>query len=115
MGTHSQDNGELPEGKRTASCWNNELEYFLLSAEDDAISILSFAENACDEGGRKKFAVLETKRGIEEDRTLLRGSARKPAQKLQGAAGSQRAHDREAEQAFDDNRAKAKIDERSLG
>ena len=24
-----------------------------------------FAENACDEGGRKKFAVLETKRGIE--------------------------------------------------
>ena len=29
------------------------------------ISILSFSENACDEGGRKKFAVLETKRGVE--------------------------------------------------
>ena len=43
----------------------NELEHFLLNPEDDAISILSFAENACDEGGCKKFAVLGTKRGME--------------------------------------------------
>ena len=34
----------------------------MLSPEDDAIRILSFAENACDEGGRNKFAVFETKR-----------------------------------------------------
>ena len=42
-----------------------ELEHFLLSPGDDAISIFSFAENACDEGGRNKFAVLETKRGVK--------------------------------------------------
>ena len=43
----------------------NELEHFLLSPEDDAISILLFAETVCEEGGRKKFAVLETNQGIE--------------------------------------------------
>ena len=43
----------------------NELDHFLLSPEDGAISILSFAENACQEGGRNKFAVLETKRGVQ--------------------------------------------------
>ena len=43
----------------------NELEHFLLSPEDNAISVLSFVENACEEGGRKTFAVLESKRGIE--------------------------------------------------
>ena len=36
----------------------------MLSPEDDALSILSFAESAWDEGERKKFAVLETKGGI---------------------------------------------------
>ena len=43
----------------------NEPKHFLLSPENYASSILSFAEKACDEGGRKKFAVLETKRGVE--------------------------------------------------
>ena len=38
----------------------NELEHFLLSQGDEAVRILSFAENACDEGGRKKFGVLWT-------------------------------------------------------
>ena len=42
-----------------------DLEHFSLSPEDGAISILSFAEISCDEGGRQKFAVLKTKRGIE--------------------------------------------------
>ena len=42
-----------------------EKEHFLLSPGDGAISILSFAENTCDLGGREKFAVLETKRGTE--------------------------------------------------
>ena len=41
----------------------------MLCPKDDAISILSFAENACGEGGREKFAVLETKRGIEVAKT----------------------------------------------
>ena len=36
-----------------------------LTQEDNAISVLSFAANACDEGGRKTFRVLETERGIE--------------------------------------------------
>ena len=43
----------------------SELEQFLHSPWDDAISIMSIVENPCDEGGRKKFAVLETKRGID--------------------------------------------------
>ena len=43
----------------------NELEHFLLSPENYASSILSFAEKACDDGGRKKFAVLQTKRCVE--------------------------------------------------
>ena len=38
---------------------------FLLSPEEDAISIQSFAENACGEEGSKKFSVLEIKRGTE--------------------------------------------------
>ena len=38
------------------------MDHFLLSPKDTAMSILSFAENACDEGGRKKS---ETKRGTE--------------------------------------------------
>ena len=42
-----------------------ELDHFFLSPEDNAISILSFGENACDERGRMEFAVLETKRSIE--------------------------------------------------
>ena len=33
----------------------SKLELFLLSTVDDPISIMSFAENACDEGGRSKF------------------------------------------------------------
>ena len=37
----------------------------MLSAGDVAISILSFVEETCDQGGRKKFAVLETKRGTD--------------------------------------------------
>ena len=41
-----------------------ELGHFLLGPEDAAIGILSFAENACGEEGRRKFAVLETKRGM---------------------------------------------------
>ena len=41
----------------------DELEHFLLSPGDDTINILSFAENACGEGGRKKFGVVETKGG----------------------------------------------------
>ena len=40
---------------------NRELEHFLLSPRDAAINIMSFAETACGEGGRKKFAVLKTK------------------------------------------------------
>ena len=39
--------------------------HFLLSPGDEDISIMSFAENACDEGGRKRFAVNETSQGIE--------------------------------------------------
>ena len=42
-----------------------ELVRFLLSPGDEAISFLSLADKACDEGGRKKFAVLQTKRGVE--------------------------------------------------
>ena len=42
-----------------------DLEQYWLSPEEDAISILSFVENVWYEEGRKKFAVLETKRGIE--------------------------------------------------
>ena len=37
----------------------------MLSPGDDAISILCCVVNACGEGGRKKIAVLEMKRGIE--------------------------------------------------
>ena len=40
------------------------LEHFWSSTRDDAISIMSCAENVCDERGRKKFAV-ETKRGTK--------------------------------------------------
>ena len=39
-------------------------ERFLLNPRDDAISTVSFGEHACDEGGRKKFAVLTTQRGV---------------------------------------------------
>ena len=57
----------------------NELERFVLSPQDDAISTLSFAENACDGGGRKKFA-MQASHGYGGDKTLLRGSTRKPEQ-----------------------------------
>ena len=40
------------------------------------------------------------KRRSGGDRTLLRGSARKPGQLLQGVTGSHRVQKREAEQAF---------------
>ena len=60
----------------------SELEDFLLSPGDDAISIMSCAKNACD-GGCKKLAVLETKRGVEV--AFLRVFAREPRQKLQEA------------------------------
>ena len=55
-----------------------ELQHFLFSPGDDTISILCFADNACDEGGQKKFVVLETKRSIEMTghRAFLRSSAR---------------------------------------
>ena len=39
-----------------------ELQHFLLSPKDTAICIVTLADNACDERGRKKFAVLETKK-----------------------------------------------------
>ena len=45
--------GELPEGSEAFQVEISELEHFLLGPGDDAISILSFAENACGEGGRK--------------------------------------------------------------
>ena len=95
----------------------NELELFVLSPEDGAISNMSFAENACGEGGRKKprGARNEARHRSGGDKTLLRGSARKPEQKLQAVAGSHCAHEREAEQAYGDMAANAKIDERSLG
>ena len=38
------------------------MDHFLLSPKDTAMSVLSFAENACDEGGRKKS---ETKQRTE--------------------------------------------------
>ena len=38
----------------------SELEYFLLSPRDDAMSIFSFAENALDERGYSRFAMNET-------------------------------------------------------
>ena len=40
------------------------LSTFSLS-EDNAINILSFAEVACGEGGRKKVTVLENERAVE--------------------------------------------------
>ena len=46
-----------------------ELEHVLLSPGNAEISILSFAEKACDVGERKKFAVLWTKRGLEVPET----------------------------------------------
>ena len=36
-----------------------ELEHFLLSPGDEALSILSFAENACDEWAYNRFVVKE--------------------------------------------------------
>ena len=56
-------NVEFPEGMRKCSRWDYRVGALL--ARDEAISILSFGENACDEGGRRKFAVLETQRGVE--------------------------------------------------
>ena len=89
----------------------NELEHFLLSPEDDAISIPSFAENDCVEGGRKKFAVLEPKRGTKVSQT---GRFFEALHEDQGVAANHRVHEREAEQAFGDNGAKAKIDQRRM-
>ena len=37
----------------------------LLSSGDEAVSIMSFAENAFGEGGHKRFVVIETSKGIE--------------------------------------------------
>ena len=89
----------------------SEWEHFLLSRGDGAISILSFAENACDDGGRKKFAVLETKRGIEvADRLRFCEALREN----QGAAGSHRVHKHGAEQTFGVHGAQVKTDERSV-
>ena len=86
----------------------NELGHFLLSPGDDAISILSSAGNACDEGGRKMFAVLGTKRGKEvaEIGRLSEALQDNHDRKLQGVAGSHRVHKREA----GGSGAKAKID-----
>ena len=71
----------------------------------DAFSVMSFLESACDEEGRKKFAVLETKRGParEPDRNY---------RELQEAIEYMKS---EAEQAVDDHGVQAKIDERGLG
>ena len=82
-------NGELPEEKRHFSRWEYRVAALLVEPSE-AISILSFAEHACDEGGRKRFAVLETKvrRRNGGERTLLRSPARKSGQDLQGVAAS---------------------------
>ena len=87
-----------------------ELGHFVLCPKDDAISILSFAENACGEGGREKFALLENeaRHGSGGGTTLLRDLARKAGQ---GVAGIHRILERETEQAFGDNEAQGKIDE----
>ena len=76
-----------------------------------------FAENACDEGGRKKFAVLETKRGIEVEEIgrFFEASAREPGQKPLRVAGSHRVHEREAERAPGGHGAQEETAERSLG
>ena len=80
------------------------------SPKDDAISILSFAENVCDEGGRQKFAVLGKKRGVEvADRGRFFEALH------EGVAGSHRIHEREAEGALGDHGAQAKMDEWGLG
>ena len=75
--------------------------------------ISSNKENACCEEGRKKFAVLETKRVTEvaEIRRFFEALRENPGHIPQGVAGSHRVHQREAEQAFGDNGAKAKVNE----
>ena len=47
--------------------------------EDNGSCVLTFAESVCDERGRKKFAVLEKKRGVEVggDTTLRQSFAGK--------------------------------------
>ena len=67
---HRESHTVLVDSVEKRKCLENVssriLDHFLLSPEDSAISFLTLAENVCDERGRKKFAVLETKRGVEE-------------------------------------------------
>ena len=56
MQSYSQKSEELQVG-------TSKLEYFLLGPGAEEISIVSFAENARDEGGYSKFVVLDTRRG----------------------------------------------------
>ena len=74
-----------------------ELEHFLIIPGDEAISIFSFAEDACDEDGRKKFAVVETMRGVEVAQT---GRFFEALHK--NRTGSRRVLDREAKQDVGD-------------
>ena len=83
---------------------------FLLSTEDDAISILSFAENACDERGPREVcgARNEARHRSGGKRQFLRGSAREPGQKQQGVAGIHRVHERKQSRLWTNTERKQK-------
>ena len=75
-------------GRRTTEkfkhfSWNPRIGALLAQPGVDAISIMSFAEDVCDEGGRKKFAVLEAKRGtnVADRRRFYKDLQEKPGQK----------------------------------
>ena len=67
VGTYShQGNGELFGEKLKGSKWDSASGNTLcIALHGEAISIMSFAEKACGEWGYKRFAVIETSRGIE--------------------------------------------------
>ena len=71
----------------------SDLAYFLLIPGEEAINILSFAEQARDELGYSWFAVIETSRGTAVvDAALWRGGAKES----HTVAGSYRVLEREA-------------------
>ena len=76
-----------------------ELESYFLAPSDVAGTITVLAKNACDgDGYRRVSSYLEERRQCGGSRRAVCGFARESGKRPQGAAGSHRVHEREAEE-----------------
>ena len=88
----------------------------LLSPEDEATNVLSFAENACGEGRLQKFSVLEPKRSTEvaEVRRFLEALQENQDRNYKELQEAIEYMNAKQSRLFGTHGGKAKIDERGL-